>query len=194
MSISHPIKLSNIFACLFLAFSKIEMIIFKYFSCERQLQKSIHIEELIGFKIFSLYPQIPVVNAPGLSACWITLSVPWPWRTLLIQAFWRQEAGGAHGQPGLQNGLKNSQDCYTERPCLQKLNKPKPPKISKRKEPALLVLLMGHLCIWSYLPLAQNMVLEAFCHSVIITPPPHILPDSLWKYFLSKPRRKMSSI
>lgn len=54
--------------CLSLAFSKIE-IIFKYFSRERPLQKSILIEELIGFKVFSLYPQIPVLNTPGLFAC-----------------------------------------------------------------------------------------------------------------------------
>lgn len=64
-----PLNFLIFFACLFLAFSKIEMIIFKYFSRERPLQKSILVEELIGFKIFSLYPQIPVLNAPGFSAC-----------------------------------------------------------------------------------------------------------------------------
>lgn len=63
-----PVNFLIFFACLSLAFSKIE-IMFKYFSHERLLQKSILIEELIGFKVFSLYPQIPVLNAPGLSAC-----------------------------------------------------------------------------------------------------------------------------
>ena len=41
---------------------------------------------------------------------------------------WEADAGGAQGvrgQPGLQSEFQDSQDCYTEKPCLEKPKKKK---------------------------------------------------------------------